>query len=116
MLGTSKADTGAKEAAVMKYVVCWTARESRTSEQDATRSLAVFGKWAPSNGSTMHQFVQRVDGEGGFAIVETNDPADVLRDTYKFTPWFKYEVFPVVDMAEATSLATEAIDYRSSIS
>jgi hypothetical protein len=43
---------------------------------------------------------------------ETDDPADILRDT----PWFSHRLFPVVDVTEAPALEIEAIDYRSSIS
>ena len=49
----------------MKYVVSWTNRETGNAEKEAKRSLAVFSKWTPSQSSTFHQFVQRVDGEGG---------------------------------------------------
>lgn len=100
----------------MQYVVSWKNRDSGSAESDAARSLAVFSKWTPSPGSTMHHFVQRVDGEGGFVFVETDDPADILRDVSKFTPWIKYEVFPVLDMAEGAAIGAEAVEYRDSIS
>jgi hypothetical protein len=59
--------------------------------------------------------VQRVDGDGGFAVVETDDPTTVLKDTLKFAPWFKYECFPVIDIMDAVSVFQEAIDYRESL-
>ncbi len=100
----------------MKYVVSWVTRESGNSEDAAKRSLAVFSGWTPSPSSTFHQFVQRVDGEGGFAFVESDSPEDILRDVSKFTPWIKYEIFPVIDMAAGALIGAEAIEYRDSIS
>lgn len=100
----------------MKYVVAWTNRDSGTTEADAKRTLAIFSKWTPSAGATFHQFVGRVDGEGGFAVVETDNPRDILRDVSTFTPWLKYEVFPVVDIADVASTGEEAIAFRDSIS
>jgi hypothetical protein len=99
----------------MKYVVSWTARSAAVSEADAKRSLSAFTNWTPASTATFHQFVQRVDGEGGFAIVETDDPANILSDTLKFAPWFKYECFPVIDIMDAVSAFQEAIDYRDSL-
>jgi Domain of unknown function (DUF3303) len=100
----------------MKYVVAWTNRDSGSTEAGAKRSLSIFSKWSPSAGATFHQFVGRVDGEGGFAVVETDNPTDILRDVSLFAPWLKYEVYPVVDIAEVATLGTEAIKIRESIS
>jgi hypothetical protein len=61
----------------MKYVLSWTARSGGSPadfEIAERRSLDVFSKWSPAADVTFHQFVQRVDGEGGFAVVETGNP------------------------------------------
>ena len=67
----------------MKYVVTWENRSNAT-EETAARSLQVFSKWTPQEGSTFKEFLARVDGRGGFAVVETDDPTLVLRDTALF--------------------------------
>ncbi len=99
-----------------KYVVSWTNREAGNAEKEAKRSLAVFSKWTPSQSSTFHQFVQRADGVDGLAFLESDSPEDVLRDTSKFTLWIKYDVLPVVDMADGAAIGAEAIGHRDSIS
>jgi hypothetical protein len=99
----------------MKYVISWTARSSASSEEDAKRSLSAFTNWTPEPSATFHQFVQRVDGDGGFAVVETDDPANILKDTMKFSPWFKYECIPVIDIMDAVSAFQGALDYRASL-
>jgi hypothetical protein len=100
----------------MKYVVAWTNRDSGTTEADVKRTLAIFSNWTPSASATFHQFVGRVDGNGGFAIVETDNPNDILKDVSTFSPWLKYEVLPVVDIADVATTGAEAIAFRDSIS
>ena len=100
----------------MKFVVSWVTRDAGDQEEAARRSLAAFSKWTPSPSSTFLQFVQRADGEGGFAFVDSDSPEDMLRDVSKFTPWIRYEVIPVVDMAAGAAIGAEAIEYRDSIS
>ena len=98
----------------MKYVISWTAREGLGLE-DAKRAMSVFSKWQPSQSTTFHQFVQRVDGTGGFAIVETENGAAILRDALTFGTWFDFTATPVVDMLEGAAVQQEVIDLLESI-
>jgi hypothetical protein len=103
----------------MKYVLSWTARQGGSAadnEASLKRGLDVFSKWSPAAGTTFHQFVGRVDGEGGFAVVETDDPRLILGDTAKFQPFFEFHVYPVVDVTEVAQAGGEAIEFRRSIS
>ena len=102
----------------MKYVMSWTPRQGLGADNEAAqrRALDVFSKWSPAAGVTFHQFLQRLDDEGGFSVVETDDPRLVLSDTSKFAPWFEFHIFPVVDMQDAVPTFNEAVDFRSSIS
>jgi hypothetical protein len=65
---------------------------------------------------TFHQFLQRVDAEGGFAVVETDNPNSLLSDCAKFSAWFVFHVHPVVDITDAVPILNEALDFRESIS
>ena len=78
----------------MKNVLSWQTRSNVTEEVDA-RSLQVFGKWSPNEGTTFLQFVARIDGAGGFAVVETDNPALIARDTAIFSAFFDMNVYPV---------------------
>src|SRR6476620_3884947 len=74
----------------MKYAMTWTNRlggSGKDNEDAARRALELFSKWQPAAGTTFHQFVGRVDGEGGFAIVETDNPTELLTETLKFAPF-----------------------------
>lgn len=103
----------------MKYAMTWTSRldgSGKENEEALRRALALFSKWQPPAGTTFHQFVGRVDGEGGVAVVETDDPKDLLTDMMKFIPYNSFHLHPVVDMAEWAQAGQEAIDFRDSIS
>jgi Protein of unknown function (DUF3303) len=107
----------AKEA-IMKYVVAWKPRlggSAAENEAAVARILEVLSKWAPSSDTTFHQFVLRVDGEGGFAVTESDDPTSAARDIAKFAPFLEYTVYPVLDVAEGAAIMTEAVEWRRSI-
>ena len=98
----------------MKYVVSWQPRANATEEIQA-RSLEVFGKWSPAEGTNFLQFVGRIDGAGGFAVVETDDPALLARDTAIFSAFFDMTVYPVLDVEQSSRIAGEAIAFRSAV-
>jgi len=102
----------------MKYVIAFKPRyggSAAENEASAARLLEMFNKWTPSSDTTFHQFVLRVDGEGGFAVTEGDDPATGAREIAKFSPLLEYTVYPVLDVAEAAGLAAEAVEWRKSI-
>jgi len=97
----------------MKYVISWQPRSNATEEIQA-RSLQVFGKWSPAKGTTYLQFLGRVDGPGGFAVVQTDDPALLARDTAIFSTYFDMTVYPVLDVQEAAQIGGEALEFIQS--
>jgi hypothetical protein len=98
----------------MRYVLTWEIRES-TSEEQQARGLAVFGSWSPPEGADFQQFLGRIDGRGGFAVVETDDPALLAKDMATFGPFFEFNVYPVLEIQQAASLAMEAVQFRNSV-
>ena len=99
----------------MKYVVSWVNRANAT-EQTVARSLQVFSKWTPSEGTDFKEFLQRVDGRGGYAVVETDDPALIARDTALFGNFFDFTVEPVLEIADGTAIDMEMVALLESIS
>ncbi len=99
----------------MKYVVTWETRQG-ASEETAARSLAVFSKWAPDEKADFQQFLGRVDGRGGFAVVEAPDARIVAKDMALFGPFFEFSVYPVLEIAETAEIGMEAVATRESIS
>lgn len=99
----------------MKYVIAWEGREN-TSEELLARGLQVFSKWSPAEGANFLQFVGRVDGRGGFAVVETDDVTLIARDMAIFTAFFDMSVYPVLDIEENARISGEAVEFRNSAS
>jgi hypothetical protein len=103
----------------MKYVVAWTYRlngSAAENEESLRRGLAVFSKWTQPQGTTYHQFVGRMDGVGGFAVVETDNPAELADVTSKFAFIADYQIYPVLDIAQAAQALQEGVEFRDSIS
>jgi Protein of unknown function (DUF3303) len=98
----------------MKYVVSWEARQNLTEEMQA-RGLQVFSKWGPSEGTTFHQFLGRVDGRGGYAVVETDDPKLIAHDLAIFGAFFDMSCQPVLEIAEQAMIGVGAVEFRNSI-
>jgi hypothetical protein len=94
----------------MKYVVTWRQRQNTTAESQA-HSLQVFSRWTPAEGTTFLQFVSRVDGRGGFAVVETDDPELIARDTAIFGSFFDMSVYPVLEARQAAEIAASAMAF-----
>jgi Protein of unknown function (DUF3303) len=102
----------------MKCVVAWKVRvngSAADNEATAARILEVASKWAPASGTTIHQWVLRVDGQGGFAIQDSDDLSSLTLSLAKLAPYIEIEVIPVLDYDEALPLFTEAVEFRNSV-
>ena len=107
------------EEAQMKYVISSTTRlngSAKENDADMRRGLELFSKWTPPASTTFHQFVGRVDGGGVFAVVETDNPADLLDTVSKFVPILEYEIHPVVEIADWARILQEGAEFRESVS
>jgi hypothetical protein len=98
----------------MKYVVTWEPLPTLT-EETAKRSLAVFSKWSPTHPEHFQAFLGRMDGYGGFAVVETDDPTELAKDTSPFTVWFRFQIHPCLEIADMAAIQTEALAFAESI-
>jgi Protein of unknown function (DUF3303) len=96
----------------MKYVVSWTDRA--VSVEESKKLLAAFAAWKPAAANIL-QFVARIDNGGGWSIVETDDPANLLRDTTKFSPWLDFTIYPVIDVQDAVPVFNEAVEFIESV-
>jgi Protein of unknown function (DUF3303) len=102
----------------VKFVITWTARaggSAAETEAAIPRILALLSKWSPHSGETIHQFVTRADGNGGFAVVETDNLRGLALDNAKFSPYLDFSVYPVLDVQEGSSVLAEAAEFRNSV-
>jgi hypothetical protein len=97
----------------MKYVLHFTWRVPGGEEhiQAIKHSLAVFEKWSPPDGVTIHQFIQEMGGPSGLMILEMNDmPSTFLEDLTVFGAWFEFRLVPVVDIDTVPETEHAAIE------
>ncbi len=73
------------------------------------RGLAAFSTGLPPQGTTYHQFVGRVDGGGGFVVVEPDNPANLTDTTKQSATILDYRICPVVDIAHAAPVPQQGV-------
>jgi hypothetical protein len=101
----------------VKFVLTYTFRDGGSlAEREAAekRGLQLLGKWEP--GIQFSEWVDRLDGQGGFVVCESDDAATIMKDIAIWAPMFVFELYPVLDVLEATPLQQEAMEFRESIS
>ena len=101
----------------MKYVVTWWERPGGSFsdyEQAQKRVLDVFQKWPMPESLTFHQFLVRVGEFGGYAVIETDNLADLHKLTTVFAV-FQFRVEPVLDVMDAVAAETAGIEWRDTV-
>ena len=71
--------------------------------------LTAFGKWKPEEGLGIQAFVSKVSGNGGYVLVEANDPKVVASFVSKFNYWNDVDVVPVIDIGEAVQIGQSSL-------
>jgi hypothetical protein len=106
------------EGEMAKYLMSWKTRAAGTAQQnhdDGKSILEAFAKWQIPADQNYKEFLSRVDGEGGFAVIETDNQAGLLDGVSKFLTWLEFDIVPVVDIMDAVSVLSAGADYRESI-
>ena len=101
----------------MKYVIAWTPRANGSgaeNEETIRRNLEIFAQWSPPAEQTFHQFLNRIDGQGGFGVVETEDASSLLDVVAKFAPYHEFAIYPVVEATEAAQAYRRGMEFRDS--
>ncbi len=100
----------------MKYVLTWWERPCGSFvdyEAAQKRILEVFQNWEIPQSLTFHQFLVRVGEFGGYAVLETDDLAEVQKATTIFAA-FQFRLEPVLDVSDAVAAENEGIAWRES--
>lgn len=101
----------------MKFVVTWRERPTGSAaeyEAAQKRILEVFAAWEMPESLTFHQFLVRVGEFGGYAVIETDDLADLEYLTTVYAS-FSFTVEPVLDVMDAVAAETRAIEWRDQL-
>jgi hypothetical protein len=99
----------------MKYLLTWWERPMGSYfdyESAQQRVLGMFQHWAMPASLQVHQFLVRVGEFGGYAVIESEQPADIHRLSTAFAV-FRFRLEPVLDVGEAVATEAAAIAWRS---
>ena len=102
----------------MKFVLQYTDRSGGSVANNlaaAESAQKLLSNWTPNPAATIQQWVQRCDGTGGFAVLETDDAGALYKDLATWSPWIEFQVHPVLDILDATALTDEAIAIARSV-
>jgi len=81
-------------------------------EKRQERALQVFTEWTPPAEIRFRAHYFRADGNGGIAIVETDVATALGAATAPFSPFFEYEVVPLMEVDEAIPVLKDAMEWR----
>lgn len=98
----------------MKYLLTWWERPGGSYadyEAAQKRVLGVFQNWEIPEALTFHQFLVRVGEFGGYAVLETDDLAEVQKAITTFAV-FRFRLEPVLDVEDAVAAEAEGIAWR----
>jgi Protein of unknown function (DUF3303) len=101
-----------------KYLVSWTFRQGASAEQnhkDGKKLLDTFAKWQMPEDQNFLQFLARLDGQGGYAVVDTDNPASLADAPSKFGTWLDFEIAPVIDIVDNVAVTEAGAKFRESI-
>lgn len=96
----------------MKYMIEYSIRNAGLSHDQNLRNqealLGAFSKWQPEEGLTVHAFVSNL-ANGGYVLVEADDPNVVSLFVGKFVYWNDVDVVPVVDVTDGVATGNAAL-------
>jgi len=75
----------------------------------------MFAKWQAPADQKWSDFLARVDGEGGFAVIETANQAGLMDGVSKFVTWLEFEIVPAVDIMDGESALAAGTEFRESV-
>ena len=81
-------------------------------EQRQERSLQLFTEWTPPDGIDFRAHYLRADGNGGIGIVDADAAAVIGEAVAPFSPFFEYEIVPLMEVEEAVAVLQRAVEWR----
>ena len=97
----------------MLFLVTWDFVDS--SEEGGKRSLDVFSKWKPADGSNFIGFYGYADSSGGCAIIDVDSHQTLAKLTAPFVPWLSFNAKPIITVEESAQISGEALTWLSTI-
>ena len=83
-----------------------------TSEDGERRSLEVFSRWQPPEGTEFQAFYGFADHSGGFAIIEADSAAALAQASAPFVPWLRFDAKPILPIEDAAAISGSGVAFR----
>jgi len=96
----------------MLFHVSWEFIEP--SEANQKRTLQLFSKWQPGPGR-FEGFYGFADGDGGVALIEAANAADLAKTVAPWTPFLKFTARVILPIQEASQINGAAAAWRDSV-
>ncbi len=84
-------------------------------EQSENRALQLFTNWQPPEGFEFRAHYFRADGNGGFLVAEVDSAEAIAEAIAPYTPFFEYEVSPVLDAEAGVPILQRTTEWRDSV-
>jgi len=92
-----------------------TGRSAQQNHDDGGAVPAASAKWQMPSGQRWSEYLTRTDGEGGFAVIETDHQAGLLEGVSGFPTWLRFDIVPVVDVMDGVAVLAAGADFRESV-
>jgi len=89
----------------MKYMVTFQYPHKPSSAYDTRTAFKVFDTIPQFPDLKYLGYFGRLDGHGGFVLVETDNPALLLQVGLRFQPFFEYYIYPLLEMADFANIS-----------
>src|SRR5215510_10305655 len=89
----------------MKYMVVFEYPHKPADVYDTNLAFKVFDSMPNLPEVKFEGYFGRVDGHGGFVLIETDAPSSLLRIALRFQPFFEYYIYPVLDIQEFAAVS-----------
>jgi len=116
----SQVDPFFEEEKFVRYMIEYTIRSAGLTHTEnfagAEALLAAFGKWKPEDGLTVHAFLSKLAGNGGYVLAESSDPKVIVSFVSKYNFWNEVKVVPVIEVGDAVPVTAASLGWARSAS
>jgi hypothetical protein len=95
----------------MQFHFTWSRRDG-VGEAGDQRILEILETYAPAGGQTIHMWVERADGNGGYGLIETDDASILASGPPVFAPFYNFDIQLVVQHDEYVEILKTAVASR----
>lgn len=96
----------------MLFHFTWTRRDG-VGEDGDLRILKILENFEPAEGQTVHSWVERADGNGGYGLIETDDASILASGPPIFAPFYEFDIQVVIQHAESVEILKQAVAARA---